>query len=259
MGILRSFVIALSMYTKIPVKQFSWKDEDMRWCVAFLPVIGAAVGALDCACLYFAVKAGWQYGAVFLTAAVPVLITGGLHLDGFMDTSDALNSYDTREKKLAILKDPHIGSFAVIRLVLYILLWLAFMCAVYRGLSKAVLIEFGCIFVISRILAGLAMVYLRGARKDGLAHTFAAAADLRIVRLLLIAMSAALAVFMMRWDLKRGILLTVSNFLLFFYYRMKMYRELGGITGDTEGWLICVSELLSLCMLALGGTVWNFL
>ena len=52
-------------------------------------------------------------------------MTGGIHLDGFMDTKDALNSYGSREEKLRILKDSRVGAFAVIRLALYLLIFLA--------------------------------------------------------------------------------------------------------------------------------------
>lgn len=50
-----------------------------------------------------------------------LLITGGIHIDGYMDTMDAVHSYGNREKKLEILKDSHIGAFAVIMLVTYVL------------------------------------------------------------------------------------------------------------------------------------------
>ena len=54
--------------------------------------------------------------------AVPLLVTGGIHLDGFMDTTDARSSYGDMEKKLAILKDSHVGAFAVIGCSFYLIL-----------------------------------------------------------------------------------------------------------------------------------------
>ena len=58
-----------------------------------------------------------------LLTAVPLLITGGIHMDGYLDVTDARHSYGEREKKLAILKDPHTGAFAIIGLGLYLLLY----------------------------------------------------------------------------------------------------------------------------------------
>ena len=54
---------------------------------------------------------------------LPILLTGGIHLDGFMDTSDALASYGDRVKKAGDFKDPHTGAFAIIGLGLYLLLY----------------------------------------------------------------------------------------------------------------------------------------
>ena len=69
----------------------------------------------------------WLLPGSFLAAgillAVPIFITGGIHMDGFMDTCDARASYGDREKKLAILKDTHTGAFAVIFGALYLILY----------------------------------------------------------------------------------------------------------------------------------------
>ena len=62
---------------------------------------------------------------VLTGTAIPLIITGGFHADGFLDVSDSLCSYGSREKKLKILKDPHIGAFAVIRLAVYYLIYAA--------------------------------------------------------------------------------------------------------------------------------------
>lgn len=56
---------------------------------------------------------------------LPVLVNGGIHMDGFLDTMDALNSYGSREKKLEILKDSRTGAFAVIGFGLYLVASLA--------------------------------------------------------------------------------------------------------------------------------------
>lgn len=57
-------------------------------------------------------------------AAVPLLVTGGIHMDGFLDTMDAVHSYGDRSRKLEILKDPHLGAFAVISFGVYMMLYL---------------------------------------------------------------------------------------------------------------------------------------
>ena len=61
----------------------------------------------------------YQVGGVVL----PVLLNGGIHMDGFLDVTDAKSSYGDREKKLEILKDPHTGAFAIIGGCVYFLIY----------------------------------------------------------------------------------------------------------------------------------------
>jgi len=63
--------------------------------------------------------------AVVLTL-IPVVITGGIHLDGLLDTADALSSYQPRERRLEILKDSHAGAFAIIVCCMYFLAYFGF-------------------------------------------------------------------------------------------------------------------------------------
>lgn len=57
-----------------------------------------------------------------IAVCIPLLVTGGIHMDGYMDTVDALSSHQSVEKKLEILKDPNAGAFAVIYCGIYLLL-----------------------------------------------------------------------------------------------------------------------------------------
>ena len=100
----RSFLLAFSMYSKIPVPQFAWKEEDMQYMLCFFPWIGAVIGGIlflwNELCGRFAVGGLCR---ALIGAAVPLAITGGFHVDGFMDTMDAFCSYSPRERKLEIL------------------------------------------------------------------------------------------------------------------------------------------------------------
>ena len=125
MRIIKSFFIAFSMYSKIPMPQFQWKDEDMRYALCFFPWVGAVISALWCLWKWFCDR--FAVGTLCYVAvgtAIPLLVTGGFHVDGFLDTCDALHSYQPRDRKLEILKDSHIGAFAVIMLALYGLIFL---------------------------------------------------------------------------------------------------------------------------------------
>jgi adenosylcobinamide-GDP ribazoletransferase len=87
MRIIKSFFIAFSMYSKIPMPQFEWKDEDMRYALCFFPWVGAVIGVLWYLWKWICVRFG--VGTLCYTVvgtAIPILITGGFHVDGFLDT-----------------------------------------------------------------------------------------------------------------------------------------------------------------------------
>lgn len=171
MRIIKSFFIAFSMYSKIPMPQFEWKDEDMRYALCFFPWVGAVIGVLWY--LWKWICARFGVGTLCYTVvgtAIPILITGGFHVDGFLDTCDALHSYQPRERKLEILKDSHIGAFAVIMLTLYGLIFLG-------GFSEITecrtLVVAGAGSFLSRVLSGVAVVSFPSAKQEGTLYLFA--------------------------------------------------------------------------------------
>lgn len=119
-------LIAFSMYSKIPMPQSEWTDENMSLAMCFFPWVGAVIGLASWV-VYQA--GGWLADRqetlssgipgssnLFLTillVLIPIFITGGIHLDGFLDTQDALSSYQPMERRLEILKDSHAGAFAI--------------------------------------------------------------------------------------------------------------------------------------------------
>jgi len=122
MIVLQTIAVAFAMFSAIPVPQFDWNEKNMRYAMCAFPLIGVVIGAAWCVCGALPLP-GFAKAAGF--ALIPVWITGGIHLDGYADTCDALSSYGDREKKLEILKDPHCGAFAVIRLCSYFLAYFA--------------------------------------------------------------------------------------------------------------------------------------
>ena len=122
-----SCVIAFSTYSRIPMPQVEWNEKNMRHTLACFPLVGAAVGLI----FWLVDVIGYQLGlgmvlrAALLTA-VPVVVTGGIHLDGYCDTVDALASHASRERKLEILKDSSAGAFAVIWCAVWFLAYFGF-------------------------------------------------------------------------------------------------------------------------------------
>ena len=111
----RSLCVAFSMYSKIPVPQVEWTRESMKYCICFFPAVGAVIGAVTL--IWNDLAGSILSGSPLFTAVlilIPVLISGGIHLDGLLDTADALSSYKSKDEKLEILKDSHAGAFAII-------------------------------------------------------------------------------------------------------------------------------------------------
>lgn len=240
MKLLKSMIIAFSIYSKIPVPQFAWKEEDMEYMMCFFPWIGGVIGLVFYGWLALCEKV--QIGVLCracVAAAIPLIISGGFHVDGYMDTMDAFHSYQNREKKLEILKDSHIGAFAAIMLMLYYLIDLAALSEVVTG--KAAFAE-AAVFFLARCLSGIGVVTLKSAKKEGLLYTFASGAQKKRVRLALYAQLTGCIVLMVAVSGIYGIVAAVTGVLCFFYFKWKSYRELGGITGDTAGWFVTVCE-----------------
>lgn len=94
----------------------------MRYLFCFFPWIGLLTGGLCLGWAWFCRV--WQVGALLFAGGMtllPLIVSGGIHLDGLVDTADALYSRRETEKKLEILKDPHVGAFGVMACCGYLL------------------------------------------------------------------------------------------------------------------------------------------
>ncbi len=240
MRIIKSFFIAFSMYSKIPVPQFPWKEEDMKYIFCFFPWIGALIGVCMYAWSYFCNM--YHVGAMCRTAiyaAIPLLITGGIHVDGYMDTMDAIHSYSPKEKKLEILKDSHIGAFSVIMLVIYGIVFLG----AFSEITEDPLLKIVCSgFFLSRCLCGISVVSFPLAKKDGMLFTFADSSHKKIVKGSLYLQSIICIGLMLFWSFFAGLFVTLAAVLFLFYYYYRSKKEFGGVTGDTAGWFGVLCE-----------------
>ena len=240
MQVIKSFFIAISVYSKIPVPGFAWEEKDMKYIFCFFPWIGVLIGV----CIYF-----WNYlcgvyhiGTLCRTAveiAIPLFITGGIHVDGFMDTMDAIHSYSSKERKLEILKDAHIGAFAVIMLAAYGLA----LFGAFSEIEKDALLRIACCgFFLSRCLCGISAVSFPTAKRNGMLYTFADSSHKKIVRGSLFLQSAVCIGLMCFWSFPAGLIVAVAAVSAFAYYYYKSRKEFGGITGDTAGYFVLLCE-----------------
>ena len=240
-----SCIIAFSTYSRIPMPQVDWSEENMRHTLACFPLVGAAVGAVfwgaDALCRLLEV--GTVLRAALLTA-VPVAVTGGIHLDGYCDTVDALSSHAPREKKLAILKDPNAGAFAVIWCGVWFLLYFGLL----TELRSAVPVAAG--FLLSRTFSALAVERLPSARPASGPQSGMGAALKKSSKFPWWVLAVYLALFAGAASLwgtpAAGPAMLVVAVCFYFFYKRMALRLFGGFTGDLAGWFLQVCELLLL-------------
>ncbi len=252
MKYIRSLLLAFSIYSRIPVPQLLWEERDMRYTLCFFPFVGAVIGGLEWCWMRLCGAAGiGNLCRCLILAAIPLAVTGGFHMDGFMDTMDAFHSYRKREEKLQILKDSHVGAFAVLMLALYLLVNIACLSEIKNPRIFSV---FCMGFILSRILSGLGVVCLPSAKTDGMLAHFADAADKKRVKIILTLELLLCVGGMLLLYVPAGIFLPAAAFLWSAYYVRKTKKELGGVTGDTAGYFVTMCEgVLALAAAILGG------
>ena len=249
MWLLNAMIIAIAMYSKIPMPRVDWNEKNMRYAMCFFPLIGVIIGVLEAVAGNLITL--WKGEGTFLCAVVltliPVFVTGGIHLDGFADTMDAKSSYGDREKKLEILKDPHTGAFAIISLCCYFLLCVG----IFSEMQTERLFAAALVFVFSRSLSGISVVTFQAAKNSGLLRTFQDGAQKRNVRIVLILWLLAVGAGLCLTAGVCGIVSAGVGLVVFFYYYRFSQKQFGGITGDLAGYFLQLCELFMLAVLAL--------
>lgn len=217
-----------------------WKEKEMRYTIVFFPFIGIVIGGFIIFWEWLCdVRSASLLLRTVIAVLIPLLVTGGIHLDGFMDTSDALHSYQPRERKLEILKDSHIGAFSVIMLTGFAGLYLA-AASVLTGRAAVI---WGLSFILSRTLSGLSVVSFPNAKKEGTLFTFSSAAHKTVVRSVLILELLVCGTAMCFIEIRYAAAVIAAAGLVFWYYFYRSGKEFGGITGDVAGWFLCLCEL----------------
>ncbi|MGB3394030.1 MAG: adenosylcobinamide-GDP ribazoletransferase [Stenotrophomonas sp.] len=235
----RRLILAIQFLTRLPTPQVKdFRSDDLSHSAVYYPLVGAIIGVLLLLPLYLLDGRPWL--AAVLALLLWVWVTGALHLDGLGDVADAFGAaHRDPQRFLAVLKDPHMGVFGVVTLVMQLLLKLMLLAELavdppwYGIVLVPMWARWGTLWW-SRLLPSL-----HGA---GMAERFSWQLSLRSLwlwALLLTALSAFVA-----WPLLLALLLVP---LIAVYWR----RRLGGISGDCLGASVEVSESLLLLALVL--------
>jgi adenosylcobinamide-GDP ribazoletransferase len=235
------------MFSVIPPPYHLWNDLCLNLMLPYFPVIGILLGLiwwglaelLMLSAIHIMLTAG-------LLTVTPFLLTGFLHLDGYMDTSDAILSRRPLEEKLRILKDPHKGAFSVSMVaVLYVLQFAAVYAAVDFGRTLTPLVF---ISVISRCCASISLLSLNVMPQSGYASMFRL--NTRVshkVFVITITVSTIAAAYLFAGF--HGLAAVLSAVAGFSGAMAYSYKELKGVSGDLAGFSLVISELCGLIML----------
>lgn len=218
-----------------------------------IPLIGLGIGALQAIFLtvndtYFSLS---PLFTAILMVVIHFLATGGLHMDGVVDTGDAYFSYRDQKKRLEILDDPRIGAFGAMTLVLFVILKIGILYELLlRGVPflYIILVPF-----ISRQAVILVFITTNPSKETGIASYFKKTVNEQTLLWMTITyfiVILALAIALQNW-----ILLILCGVLLVFtgVYRSWAKRNFGGISGDLLGaifeWAELVLWFVLLCIL----------
>ncbi len=124
---LSSLLLAISFLTIIPVYEKTAREEEMANSLYFYPLVGFIIGGVLAFFVFLGHSISLGWGADAFIIVLWIIITGGLHLDGVMDSADGIFSGRDRKKKLEIMKDSRVGAMGVITFGALILLKFSFL------------------------------------------------------------------------------------------------------------------------------------
>lgn len=255
---MRSLIESFRFLTLIPLPH---ESEDgtgvIAGAVAWFPLVGAAIGGVF-------ILADWlcrnAFGSRLIPAAVMIAvyaaITGGLHLDGLMDVSDAYLGWKSRNERLRIMKDPHVGAMGVIALLTVLLLQFTALCVLPRSVYPttgnfrwAALLIFP---VMGRWVMSYMCVRFKYARESGTGSVMVAGSKWRYLAVAsFIAAAAVACAFVLICRIPLLIPVVFAFSLLIAEAAGRFFTgTLGGITGDTVGACAVISETLLLLLFA---------
>lgn len=239
---IKAFFMCLGMFSSIPCPYRPWDEDARSLMTACLPIVGAVIGLIWALIAMIAGAILPEALAAAIIAALPFLLTGFMHLDGFMDTSDATLSWRPLEDRLRIIKDSHTGSFAVVNVVLLVM----FMYASAQSALKADLRALILIPVISRCCSAFCVITLKPlghSEYKGLdTHTEQRIAILAIWLIALIIGFAWLGT--TGWVL----LLETLGYAIAMGWAARIMK---GVSGDLAGFALSIAEVCGLALLAI--------
>ena len=239
-----AFAMCQSMFCAIPCPWKVWDEQARGKMLLFLPVVGLEIGLLWV--ILAQICRFWALPALvtgLILAIYPYLVTGFLHLDGFMDVTDAVKSWRDLERRREILKDSHVGSFAVINIVLLVVAQFALFSSAKETANSFILLF---VPAVSRCCSTLAVTGLKPMSTSQYANREKQTSHLIVTALLLCAFVAA--GFLLCGKYGFALLGCLAGYGLAL---RRGYRSLEGMNGDISGYALTLGELCAVAVYTL--------
>ena len=239
-----AFAMCQSMFCAIPFPGNLWEEKARDKMLLFLPLVGLEIGiiwaglAWCCNVLKLPVLVRGLILSVY-----PYLVTGFIHLDGYMDVTDAVRSYRSLERRREILKDSHVGAFAVISIVMLLLAQFAFLASAKETASPWI---FMFVPAVSRCCSALAVTGLKPMTTSQYADQKKPVSHIFLLAGMLVLFVAAGFLLCGRFGFVLLGCLTGYGLAL-----AKAYRSLEGMNGDISGYALSLGELCAVAVYAL--------
>ena len=243
----RACMMCMSMFCAIPCPYHGWDEEARPLMTLFLPLVGAWIGILWTGTAYLLRWLGLPaaVGAAVL-CAYPFLVTGGMHMDGFLDVTDAVRSWRDLDERRRILKDPNVGSFAVIAGILLVMTQFALFLS---AKEDAALFTLTLIPVVSRAIAALCVTVLRPLGTSEYAGTYRRGVKRsHVVTLSVVLVLTVAAGFLLLGRYGFASAAVLAGYL---WYLRRGFRSLDGMSGDISGYALTFGELCGIAVFAL--------
>ena len=240
---LHAFAMCQSMFCAIPAPQV-WDEKAKDKMLLFLPVVGLEIGAIWAILAWLCRLLNLpQLMAAIVLCACPYVTTGFLHLDGFMDVTDAVKSWRSLERRREILKDSHVGSFAVIGIVLLMLSQFACFASAPADANCLILLF---VPAVSRCCSSLAVTGLKPMSTSQYAGQKKPKSHLVVLTVMLCVFLAAGFLLCGKYGFALLGCLAGYGFAL-----RRGYKSLEGMNGDISGYALTIGELCAAAVYAL--------
>lgn len=240
MGALIGFLINLQFFTVIPFKkELPMEKKYIHRAIQTFPFVGILLGLIMGGVLYALLE--WSpfstLAIAFMIWILTILLTGGLHLDGWIDTSDAFFSYQDQARRLEIMKDSRTGAFGVISVIVLLSTRFIFIYEIVNRINGWSYFLIMVLPFLSKCVMGYLLCKMPLAKKEGLGAFFQSAAQKNSLYVYWIYLLLAIAIAFVLGT-QFGVLLIImlaATALFLLFLKRKIVAWFGGITGDVLG------------------------